>query len=60
MTILLVLAMLATLGILFAGLIGFVRGRNTRQQSNMLMRWRVFAQAGTLVVFALLLLLLRH
>jgi hypothetical protein len=60
LTILLVLAMLATLGVLFAGLIGFVRGSTTPQQSNALMRWRVIAQAGTLVLFALLLMLLRH
>lgn len=60
LTILLVLAMLATLGVLFTGLIGFVRGTSTPEQSNALMRWRVIAQAGTLVLFALLLLLLRR
>ncbi len=60
LTILLVLAMLTTLGVLFAGLIGFVRGSATPEQSNALMRWRVIAQAGALVLFALLLGLLRH
>ncbi len=60
LTILLVLAMLATLGVLFTGLIGFVRGTSTPERSNALMRWRVIAQAGTLVLFALLLLLLRR
>ena len=60
LTILLVLAMLTTLGVLFAGLIGFVRGSASPQQSNALMRWRVIAQAGALVLFALLMSILRN
>jgi hypothetical protein len=53
------LAMLATLGVLFAGMIGMVRGTNSPQRSNQLMRWRVILQAATLLLFALLLSLLR-
>lgn len=53
------LAMMATLGVLFAGMIGMVRGTNSPQRSNQLMRWRVILQATTLLLFALLLSLLR-
>ena len=51
--------MLATLGVLFAGLIGLVRGGSDPHRSNRLMRWRVLLQAGTLVLFLILLSLLR-
>ena len=62
--ILLALAMLGTLGTLFAGLLGLSRGggdgsRNPGR-SNALMRWRVLLQAASLLLFGLLLLLLRH
>jgi len=60
LTVLLVLAMLTTLGVLFAGLIGFVRGSSTPAQSNALMRWRVVAQAGALLLFMLLLSILKN
>ena len=53
------LMMLATLGVLFAGLIGLVRGGTDPYRSNRLMRWRVLLQAGTLALFVLLLHLLR-
>jgi len=56
---LLALLMLGTLGVLFAGLIGLVRGGGDPQRSNVLMRWRVILQAGALILFALLLSLLR-
>lgn len=57
--ILLAAAMLATLGVLLAGLIGLVRGGGNPQRSNVLMRWRVLLQAAALILFALLLSLLR-
>ncbi len=51
--------MLATVGVLFAGLIGLVRGGGDPRRSNKLMQWRVLLQAGTLLLFVLLLHLLR-
>ncbi len=51
--------MLATLGVLFAGLIGLARGGADPYRSNRLMRWRVLLQAGTLLLFLLLMHLLR-
>ena len=59
LTVLLVLLMLGTLGVLFAGMIGLVRGGGDPQRSNALMRWRVILQAGALVLFAILMGLLR-
>ena len=59
LVVLVVLMMLATLGVLFAGLFGLVRGGNDPMRSNRLMRWRVLLQAGTLLLFMLLLHLLR-
>ena len=58
-SILLVLAMLATLGVLFAGMVGVARGQSGAR-SNMLMRWRVMLQGLALVLFVLLVLLNRH
>ena len=52
--------MLATLGVLIAGLVGVARGGGDPRRSNALMRWRVLLQAGTLILFVLLLTLLRH
>ena len=57
--VLLGLAMLGVLGVLAAGMIGLVRGGGDPARSNRLMRWRVLLQAGALVLFALLMLLLR-
>ncbi len=59
LVMLVVLMMLATLGVLFAGLISLARGGGDPMRSNRLMRWRVMLQAGTLVLFMLLLHLLR-
>ena len=59
LVILVILMMLATLSVLFAGLVGLVRGGNDPRRSNRLMQWRVLLQAGTLVLFMLLLHLLR-
>ena len=62
--ILLALAMFGTLATLFAGLLGISRGgsdaNGNPMRSNALMRWRVLLQAASLLLFALLLLLLRH
>jgi hypothetical protein len=48
------IAMLATLGTLFAGMLGLVR-HDDPVRSNQLMRWRVILQGVTLALFALLL-----
>lgn len=56
--VLLALAMAGTLGVLFAGLIGAVRGGDPAR-SNRLMRWRVVMQGAALLIFLLLLTLLR-
>lgn len=52
------LALLATLGVLVVGLLGFAQG-GSPERSNMLMRYRIVAQAVALVLFLLLLALLR-
>jgi hypothetical protein len=57
--ILLGLAMLATLGVLVAGMVGLVRGGGDPRRSNLLMRWRIVFQAAALVILALLLTLMR-
>ena len=54
--ILIALAMLATIGVLFAGLFGMARGGDP-QRSNMFMRWRVLLQGAALALVALLMLL---
>ncbi len=57
--ILLALAMLGTLGVLIAGMVGMVRGGGSPARSNTLMRWRVILQAAALVLFVCLMSLLR-
>jgi hypothetical protein len=59
LTILIVLLMFGTLGVLFAGLLGLVRGGGDPRRSNALMRWRVILQAAALLLFALLMTLLK-
>lgn len=59
LVILIALLMAGTLGVLFAGLFGMVRGGGDPQRSNALMRWRVILQAAALLLFALLMTLLR-
>ncbi|HST74111.1 MAG TPA: twin transmembrane helix small protein [Acetobacteraceae bacterium] len=59
LVILLALLMLGTLGVLFAGLFGMVRGGGDPRKSNALMRWRVILQAAALLLFALIMGLLR-
>jgi hypothetical protein len=53
------LFMIATAGVLFAGLIGLARGSTDPRRSNRLMRWRVILQAVALLLFMLMLSLLR-
>lgn len=53
------LGMLATLGVMLAGMVGLVRGDENGGRSNALMRWRVILQGVTLALFALLVLVMR-
>lgn len=48
--------MLATLGILVAGMTGMARRNHSPERSNALMRWRIIMQAATILAFGLLLL----
>jgi hypothetical protein len=50
--------MLATLGVLIAGMIGMVREGNPRR-SNKLMQWRVLLQGAAILLFIILMSLLR-
>ena len=60
LTILVGICMLATLGVMLAGMLGLVRSDGNADRSNTLMRWRVVLQGVTLALFALLLLVMRH
>jgi hypothetical protein len=57
--VLVALLMLATLGVLVAGMVGMVRGGGDPARSNKLMRWRVMLQAAALVLFMILMSMLR-
>jgi hypothetical protein len=59
LTILVGLAMLGTLGVLFAGMLGLVRGAGDPRRSNALMRWRVLLQGVALLLFIILLSIVR-
>lgn len=59
LVIVIAILMLATLGVLFAGLLGLVRGGGDPHRSNRLMQWRVILQGAALLLFALLMTLLR-
>ncbi len=55
--IIIVIAMVATLGVLLVGVIGMARGGNfNRKNANKLMRARVALQALAVVLFAIVLL----
>lgn len=55
---LVIIAMLTTLGVLFAGLITMARGGEVnRKHGNRLMRWRVIAQGTAILIFALAMLI---
>jgi hypothetical protein len=57
--ILLVLAMAATLGVLFFGLFSMARGGEfNRRNANKLMRARIICQAVALAIFAFLMLVI--
>ena len=57
--VLLVLAMLATVGVLFFGLFSMARGGEfNRRNSNKLMRLRIVCQAVALALFALIMLIM--
>ena len=60
LTILVGLAMLATLGVLLAGVLGMAGGQGNSRRSNLLMRWRIGLQVLALVLFAILLLLIKR
>ncbi len=50
--------LLATLGVLLAGLIGMVREQDPAK-SNKLMRWRVILQASAIILLVIMMSLLR-
>jgi hypothetical protein len=55
--VLVAVSMLATLGVMFAGMLGLVRSEQSGGgRSNTLMRWRVILQFVTILLFVLLLL----
>ena len=57
-TVLMIIAMLLTLGVLFAGILTMGRGGEAgRLRSNRLMRWRVILQGVAIVCFLLAVLL---
>jgi hypothetical protein len=58
-TVMIVILMLATLGVLVAGMVGMVRGGGDPRRSNKLMQWRVILQGAALLLFAILMTLLR-
>lgn len=53
------LSMLATLGVLFAGMLGLLKDDHSGARSNRLMQWRVALQGITLVLFVLLISVMR-
>ena len=59
LTVMVILLMAGTVGVLLAGMVGLVRGGGDPRRSNKLMQWRVILQASALVLFGLLMLLLR-
>ncbi|MBA4118962.1 MAG: twin transmembrane helix small protein [Candidatus Puniceispirillum sp.] len=56
LTYLVGLALLATVAVLITGIINMIRGKQSPQQSNKLMRWRVGAQIVAILLFTLFLL----
>jgi hypothetical protein len=58
LTALIGILMLATLGVLLAGLVGMVREGDPRR-SNKLMQWRVLLQGAAILLFVILMTLLR-
>lgn len=60
LSILVALSMAATLGVLFAGMLGVAQRNPDGQRSNRLMRWRIIMQGVTILLFLLLLAVTRH
>ena len=60
LTILIGIAMLATAGVLLAGILGMAGGGGDSGRSQRLMRWRVGLQFVALVLFGILLLLVKR
>ncbi len=58
LTVLIGILMLATLGVLIAGMVGLVREGDPRR-SNRLMQWRVLLQGAVILLFVILMSLLR-
>ncbi len=58
LTVLIGVLMLATLGVLIAGMVGLVREGDPRR-SNRLMQWRVLLQGAAILLFVILMSLLR-
>jgi hypothetical protein len=55
--VLLIVALVATVGVLFLGLFSMARGGEfNKKYGNRLMRWRVFMQGAALVLLALAML----
>ncbi len=59
LTVLVVLALLATVGVLFAGLLGMVRGTQDGRRANKLMQYRVAFQGIAVLLFIALLYMVR-
>lgn len=59
LTVLVAVAMLGTLGVLLAGMLGLARGQGGSMQSNRLMRWRVILQFVAVALFVVLMTLLK-
>jgi hypothetical protein len=59
LTVLVVLALLATVGVLFAGLLGMVKGTQDGRRANKLMQYRVLFQGIALLLFIALLYMMR-
>jgi hypothetical protein len=58
LTAMIAILMLATLGVLVAGVVGMVREGDPRR-SNKLMQWRVLLQGAAILLFMILMSLLR-
>jgi Hypoxia induced protein conserved region len=58
LVVLIGILMLATLGVLIAGMVGMVRQTDPRR-SNKLMQWRVLLQGAAILLFVILMTLLR-
>lgn len=60
LTVLLGLTLMATLGVMFAGMLGLARSETAGGvRSNRLMRWRVVLQGVTVVLFLILIAISR-